>query len=390
MARAADSAIGDRTKVLELGVGTGLFAQSLAETKPDRDITGVDFTPSMLEIAQDRVGPDARLIEADVTSMDLGDTFDAAISSGGVWVIIDAEHEFLLGTHLFGYDDDVEGLTNVSAHLKPGGLLLLSIQEMHRDFDLRLPGGVVYSQRIFGTDQPDDHFMIEKQYRFTRGSEVLGKQTLNLGFYRRKVMDRILGEAGFEFEGIDDDRQFFVYSNRGKRATTSVWPRPRPEWSADEARRSFPGRGRGLFATAAATEPQALFAADDKRGWSFRNRTVDGVQAMKRHAASADYRRSAFASPLRRPGASDPAHPAIHAATHAQRAARDRTGHVVPPPLPHHAVPQAGAGRDAGPLVLDRRRAAAVRGVHVEAQPVRVLHNAEVNVGASTKRTRPG
>jgi hypothetical protein len=35
-------------------------------------------------------------------------------------------------------------------------------------------------------------------------------------------MDRILGEAGFEFEGIDDDGQFFVYSNRGKPATTSV------------------------------------------------------------------------------------------------------------------------------------------------------------------------
>jgi SAM-dependent methyltransferase len=222
MARAADAAIGDREKVLELGVGTGLFAQSLAETRPDRDITGVDFTPSMLELARDRVGPDARLIEADVTSMDLEDTFDAAISNGGVWVIIDAEHEFLLGTHLFGYDDDVEGLTNVSAHLEPGGLLLLSIQEMHRDFDLRLPEGVVYSQRIFGTDQPEDHFMIEKRYRFTRGSEVLGKEILNLGFYRRTVMDRILGEAGFQFEGIDDDRQFFVYSNRGKPATTSV------------------------------------------------------------------------------------------------------------------------------------------------------------------------
>jgi SAM-dependent methyltransferase len=222
MARAADSAIGHRKKVLELGVGTGLFAQSLAETKPDRDITGVDFTPSMLEIAQDRVGPDARLIEADVTSMDLEDTFDVAISSGGVWVIIDAEHEFLLGTHLLGYDNDVEGLTNVSAHLEPDGLLLLSIQEMHRDFDLMLPGGVVYSQRIFGTDQPDDHFMIEKKYRFTRGAEVLGKETLTLGFYRRKVMDRILGEAGFALKGIDDDGQFFVYSNRGKPATTSV------------------------------------------------------------------------------------------------------------------------------------------------------------------------
>ena len=90
MAGAADAVMGDRKKVLELGVGTGLFAQSLAGRKPDCDITGVDFTPSMLDIAHDRVGAATRLIEADVTSMDLEDTFDAAISSGGVWVIIDA------------------------------------------------------------------------------------------------------------------------------------------------------------------------------------------------------------------------------------------------------------------------------------------------------------
>jgi SAM-dependent methyltransferase len=222
MARAADAVIGDRKKVLELGVGTGLFAQSLAATKPDCDITGVDFTPSMLELAQDRVGADARLIEADVTSMDLEDTFDAAISSGGVWVIIDADDEFLLGTHLPDYDNEVQGLKNVSSHLDSDGLLLLSIQKMHDDFDLALPDGVVYSQRISAPEQPDDHFMIEKEYTFTRGSEVLGEETLNLGFYRRGVMDQIIDEAGFEFEGIDDEQQFFVYSNRGEPATASA------------------------------------------------------------------------------------------------------------------------------------------------------------------------
>ena len=216
MAGAADAVMGDRKKVLELGVGTGLFAQSLADRKPNCDITGVDFTPSMLEIAQERVGADTRLIEADVTAMDLEDTFDAAISSGGVWVIIDAEDEFLLGTHLSHRDQEVEGLKNVSAHLESDGLLLLSIQEMHRDFDLTLPDGVVYSQRISGTketEELDEHFMIEKQYSFTQDSEVIGEETLNLGFYRQNAMDEILGEAGFEFERIDDDRQFFVYSN---------------------------------------------------------------------------------------------------------------------------------------------------------------------------------
>jgi hypothetical protein len=160
-----------------------------------------------------------------VTSMDLEDTFDAAISSGGVWVIIDAEEEFLLGTHLSHRDQEVDGLKNVSAHLESDGLPLLDIQEMHHDFDLTLPEGVVYSQRISVTEETeelDDHFMIEKQYSFTQDSEVIGEETLNLGFYRQNAMDEILGESGFEFERIDDDRQFFVYSNRSESPAAST------------------------------------------------------------------------------------------------------------------------------------------------------------------------
>ena len=222
MSRAADKVIGDRKRVLELGVGTGMFAESLVQTDPDCDITGVDFTPSMLDIARRRVGGEIRLIEADVASMDLDGTFDAAISSGGVWVIIDSGQEFLLGTHLLDYEHEVAGLRNVSAHLEPDGLLLLSIQEMHHDFDLTLDEDIVYSQRISTPEEAGDHFMVEKEYSFSRGADVLAEQTLTLGFYRRSVMDRILDEAGFVFEGIDDEGQFFVYSNGRELATADA------------------------------------------------------------------------------------------------------------------------------------------------------------------------
>ena len=109
----------------------------------------------------------------------------------------------------------------MSAHLESDGLLLLSIQQMHQDFDLTLPEGVVYSQRISlaeDSEELDEHFMIEKQYSFTQGSEVIAEETLNLGFYRQDAMDEILDEAGFDFERIDDDRQFFVYANRSESA----------------------------------------------------------------------------------------------------------------------------------------------------------------------------
>ena len=104
MAKAADALMDGRSSVVELGVGTGLFVESLLDVNPQYEITGVDFTPSMLDIAQERVGEQAELIEADVTSMDLDRAFDTAISSGGVWVVIRDGDEFMLGTHMDGYE----------------------------------------------------------------------------------------------------------------------------------------------------------------------------------------------------------------------------------------------------------------------------------------------
>ena len=222
MAKAATNVLGARERVLELGVGTGLFAQQLIETKPDCQVTGIDFTPSMLELASERVGEEAELIEADVTQMDLGRSYDAAISSGGVWVVIRDQDEYLLGTHLFGYDDEVQGLSNVADHLESDGLLLLSIQDMHEDFDQELDEGIVYSQRVGRVDDAGDgRFTIEKHYQFTRGSDVLAEEKLELGFYRRPLMDRIVDEAGFALDAIDDDDRFFIYT---KDAVTAASP----------------------------------------------------------------------------------------------------------------------------------------------------------------------
>jgi SAM-dependent methyltransferase len=213
MAKAATNVLGPRKRVLELGVGTGLFAQQLLETNPSCQVTGIDFTPSMLEVARARIGEEAELIEADVTEMDLERRYDAAISSGGVWVMIHDHGEFLLGTHLFGYDDEVQGLSNVADHLESDGLLLLSIQGMHTDFDQQLDEGVVYSQRVTRMDGPDDgRLTITKHYQFTRGSDVLAEETLELGFYRQSLMDRIVEEAGFTFDAIDDDSRFFIFT----------------------------------------------------------------------------------------------------------------------------------------------------------------------------------
>jgi len=223
MAKAANDVIGERTSVLELGVGTGLFAQHLAATNPSCEITGIDFTAEMLDVAEQRIGAEVDLIEADVTEMELGRTFDAAISSGGVWVAIRDGDELLLGTHLESYEAEVDGLSNVADHLESDGLLLLSIQDMHRDLDRDLEGGVVYSQRV-GRPAEDatGHITMEKQYEFVRDGQVLAQQTLELGFYRPEVMAEILDEAGFVADGTDDTDRFVVCTKAGNGAAAAL------------------------------------------------------------------------------------------------------------------------------------------------------------------------
>ena len=89
MAKAAHDIAGDGSKVLELGVGTGLLVEEYLKLDPTCDFTGVDFAPSMLEIAYQRLPKNVRLEEADAVTMDLNDTYDVAISNGGVWGILD-------------------------------------------------------------------------------------------------------------------------------------------------------------------------------------------------------------------------------------------------------------------------------------------------------------
>ena len=113
-----------RKKILELGVGTGLLAEKLKALAPEAEFTGVDITTPMLEIARKRLGEWGKLVEADVCDMNLQETFDIAVSSGGVWVINQRGDRTDIGSHIKGVEQDIQGLANVAQHLGQNGLLL--------------------------------------------------------------------------------------------------------------------------------------------------------------------------------------------------------------------------------------------------------------------------
>ncbi|WP_133512603.1 class I SAM-dependent DNA methyltransferase [Candidatus Thiosymbion oneisti] len=210
LARTIRAVIGQRKRLLELGIGTGLLARELLKIDLSYDITGIDFSPAMLEIAKERLPNHVHLIECDVAEMKLDREFDVAISSGGTWVIVQSNHELLLGTHLFNRKKDIRGLQNVADRLYPGGLLLLSVHPPHKDHNINLGDNIVYSQKIEAYSGISEHFSFEKSYCFKRNGMILAEESLTLGFYKDTVFPKMLADVGLEPLGVTDTEKFFV------------------------------------------------------------------------------------------------------------------------------------------------------------------------------------
>ncbi|MBC6421862.1 MAG: class I SAM-dependent methyltransferase [Hormoscilla sp. SP5CHS1] len=86
--------------IIEIGAGTGLLLEQLLEIDPQYNLTGMDHTPAMLEIAKKRLGDRVKLFEADIVSMSITERFDVAISQGGLCAFVDNGSDCDLYTHL--------------------------------------------------------------------------------------------------------------------------------------------------------------------------------------------------------------------------------------------------------------------------------------------------
>lgn len=105
---------GKDSKILELCCGTGRLTIPLA--KSGINITGVDFTPTMLEQAKSKSvteGLQIRFIEADMRKLDLNETFNL------IFIPFNSIH------HLYTNKDLQQTLSVVKRHLKTNGLLIL-------------------------------------------------------------------------------------------------------------------------------------------------------------------------------------------------------------------------------------------------------------------------
>jgi SAM-dependent methyltransferase len=104
--------------ILELACGTGRALLPLA--RQGYQVTGVDISPGMLEIARHKIEVEGltdqvMLVEQDMRRLDLDGRFNLAFV---------ALNSFM---HLLTVNDQVESLVRIRHHLNPGGRLLLDL-----------------------------------------------------------------------------------------------------------------------------------------------------------------------------------------------------------------------------------------------------------------------
>ena len=205
-----------KATVLDVGVGTGLLAEKLV--KAGHRVVGVDHTAEMLDRARARLGNSVELQQVDVCSLNLNHSFDAAISNGGVWYgVIDGDTHGYCG-HLPDRDALVVSVRNVLKHIRPGGQLILNVQDVHRDRELQLPDGILYRQTIRGLPRDDGQEDIEKTYLMTRDGKVLNKQVLTLSYYSADWFESIMLEVGFKLRPFIPGSQYLVADHHAGRS----------------------------------------------------------------------------------------------------------------------------------------------------------------------------
>ena len=102
--------------VLELACGTGSV---LAQLRDRYDVTGVDLSEQMLARAAEKL-PDVRLVHADMTSVDLGETFDAVLC------VFDSIN------HLLRFEQWEQVFDRAREHLADRGIFVFDVNTEHK------------------------------------------------------------------------------------------------------------------------------------------------------------------------------------------------------------------------------------------------------------------
>jgi SAM-dependent methyltransferase len=184
--------------VLEIGCGTGLILERLATHRPEVEISGIDLTRAMLDIAEVRLAAHDQVSthQQNIVDLTLDREYDLAFSYGGVWYFVRGEEagDFSLVSHIRDLDENRTGLERLAAHLPVGGTLLLGIQDPHFDYTRPVTGDLEYAQRI----TPIDGGFRKRYTLATADRTLVMDQTTDYRSYTFDEAIELLDKCGFE------------------------------------------------------------------------------------------------------------------------------------------------------------------------------------------------
>ncbi len=186
-----------RSRILDLGCGTGLLCNAYAAK--NHDVTGVDPSAAMLEIGRrKRHGREIEWVQSSAQTYHSDKLFDLVIMTG---------HAFQV---LLDDPDVLATFTTMRKHLNSGGVVAFESRNPAIDWTTRwnddavleLPdGGVVHESRRF-LAMENDRLTFELRYEFPDESVVSRSQ---LRFFSRKDIEDRLIAAGLGVEHVLGD-----------------------------------------------------------------------------------------------------------------------------------------------------------------------------------------
>jgi ubiquinone/menaquinone biosynthesis C-methylase UbiE len=195
--------------ILELACGTGRVLLPLAQA--GFEVTGVDVSPAMLDVArrkvvEARLGQKVTLVEQDMQTLALDRQFN---------MIVIAANSF---SHLVTLDDQLQALARMQSHLEPGGLLLLDLfnPDLARLLDFR---GQLFLDKVMEDPETGRQVVKLRSEQVDLAQQVIYvtyvveemdsdgavRRTLfpfSMRYLFRYELELLLLHAGFEVEGI--------------------------------------------------------------------------------------------------------------------------------------------------------------------------------------------
>ena len=210
--------------ILELGCGTGRVLLPLA--RQGFQVTGVDISPEMLDLARHRIAAESlaervTLVQQDMRELDLDDRFNLAFAAVNTFM------------HMHSTDDQLAALGRIRHHLNPGGLLLLDLfnPDLARLLDFR---GQLALEKVM-TDPDTGHPLM----RFHTEKVDLAQQIISVTFIVDEIdaegqvqrtlfpfsvrylfrheLELLLRHAGFEVEAIYGSRDLDDFTSDSER-----------------------------------------------------------------------------------------------------------------------------------------------------------------------------